>query len=74
MGGGTTLRDPGDQELQSGHAVAILGYNAGTGFLVADSRGKDFAENGCWWLPFELAQHPCIAQGWALSRLQFLNP
>jgi hypothetical protein len=50
-------------ESLGGHAVALLGYDDAEGcFIVKDSRGPEFADEGCWKLPYGL-----IEASWAVE-------
>lgn len=67
--GNTHIR-PEREQASDGHAVTVMGYNdlhnnqindpslTETGaFLIRDSVGNEFPDNnGCWWLPYELAK------------------
>jgi hypothetical protein len=56
--GAAKLLDPGPPTGQR-HAVAVLGYsNAEASFIVQDSRGKQWAQGGQWWLPFSVVASP----------------
>ena len=50
------LRMPeADEEPLGGHAVCLVGYNQDS-FLVRNSFGADWANNGYFWMPFEYAE------------------
>ncbi|MEZ4454459.1 MAG: hypothetical protein R3B09_33720 [Nannocystaceae bacterium] len=51
-----------------GHAALIVGHRPGRGFLVADARGRGFAERGTWWLPDALLETPLIQESWTLRQ------
>ena len=44
-----------DEAPIGGHAVCIVGYNSDS-FLVRNSFGADWANNGYFWMPFEYAE------------------
>ena len=56
----------------SGHAVAVLGVDEDREmFMVKDSRGAEFADQGHWWLPYRLVETRLVAEAWAVGRISF---
>lgn len=43
-------------EFQGGHAIAIVGYNE-EGFIIRNSWGRSYGDNGCAILPYDDFQH-----------------
>jgi hypothetical protein len=57
---------------RAGHAVPVIGFDDERSmFLVKDSRGVDFGDNGHWWLPYQLAETRLVAEAWALGRINY---
>jgi len=56
--GAVKLMDPGSPTGLR-HAVAVLGYSdAEASFIIQDSRGRDWAQGGQWWLPYGILASP----------------
>lgn len=61
---------------QSGHAVAISGYddsadNGSGAFLVKDSRGTSFGARGEWWFPYSFLKLRLVHESWVLKRITY---
>ena len=52
-----------DAELLGGHAVCFCGYDKDKGFLLRNSWGTSYAENGYTWYPYE--DWPYIWEAWS---------
>lgn len=50
----------------SGHALLIIGWNE-TGFIIQNSWGKDWGDNGCAILPYEYE----IREAWGVTTTQY---
>lgn len=62
------------------HAVTVIGYNNQKrdaegeekgAFLIKDSRGPHFGNNGCWWLPYKLVNKSLIYQSWTITGVNY---
>jgi hypothetical protein len=65
---------PPAESSTTGHGVLIMGFDdnmAGGAFLVKDSRGLDFANNGTWWLPYEVIESSLVHEVWTVRRITY---
>lgn len=63
-----TWEDPGPGSPNSGHAVAVLGYDDDKGhFIAQDSRGSSFAKDGRWFIPYGVTSSNSIYGAYAIG-------
>jgi len=84
---GCTHIRPENEQGSDGHAVTVMGYDDDYNnqehdgslkkpgaFLIRDSVGDIFPNNnGCWWLPYELAESDLITESWAVISVTHSN-
>lgn len=57
---------------QGAHAVCIVGYDdTKESFLVMDSRGKAFADDGNWYLSYEIVSRNRVVESWGIRTLTY---
>lgn len=67
-------------KLIGGHAVMCVGYsddintNVGQGaFLMQNSWGKEWGDNGFYWMPYRFFERGVATDTWAISSLEFVE-
>ncbi len=60
------------EPAQGAHAVTVFGSESADGdFLVLDSRGPGFAQDGCWRMSADVARSRLIDEVWTLENLNY---
>lgn len=65
---------PPPEPASAGHGVAVIGFDdgvAGGAFLVKDSRGRRFAREGTWWLPYAAVESRLVHEAWVVRRITY---
>ncbi|NDV22055.1 hypothetical protein [Desulfovibrio sp. JC022] len=64
--------EPENLSLSRGHAVAVVGMDESMqAFKVLDSRGNEFADKGCWWLPYSVISQGVVVEAVAIDRITY---
>jgi C1A family cysteine protease len=67
-----THDDVKNLKSDSGHAVAVIGYNdRKKAFIIRDSFGQHIGDNGHWFLPYDLLDSDLILESWVIGKITY---